>query len=261
MDDDISDSIRLRQLNLNLEAHLSDHRLSIVNIQLKYQEALNERGQFEHEARLAAVRADSLEKRIDTQAAEYAKLKEQNEALQVELATARAAMKDSVVPGVADMEILREENRTLQTDIQRLQKRIANNNNDLEYMRNNYHTASSAAATVTSELNEARVEMEKLRAKASSNRVEIHRIQQESEAAALLNQNRSLTVMIEELKREVEKKDAEMAAVMNGRRPTRGTSVPRSPRSKNYLSSPEKKSAVLSSARQQLLSQLLSSRD
>jgi len=69
-----------------------------------------------------------------------------------------------------------------------------------------------------------------LKRKASDNTVEIHRIQASNETKIYLARINELDAEKKELERELGKKNEELKTIMNGRRSTRGTSVPRSPR-------------------------------
>ena len=84
----------------------------------------------------------------------------------------------------------------------------------------------------------AQLEIEKLRVKASENSVKIHEIQRSNEIASHVGTIRQLRAEKIGLEKELEKKAAELSALMNGRRPTRGTSVPRSPRMGGAVPSP-----------------------
>ena len=97
-------------------------------------------------------------------------------------------------------------------------------------MRKNYQTASSAASEMRIELEDLKTLNESLSRKASANTVEIHRIQASSNTKEYME-------MIEAAKREkamlewqLEKRNGELQGLLNGRRPTRGSSVPKSPR-------------------------------
>jgi chromosome segregation ATPase len=196
----------------------------------RYQEALNERGEFEHIKSKAVEAQEKATKERDSRLAELIKLREQNAMAESELAEARKALSSSAVPEVAEFSKLRDEVVQVRNENERLQKRIANMQNDLEYAQNEYQNCLTAAANSASELRELQVETERLRAKADANIVQIHEIQSRNDAAAYVKRIRELKIMNEELERQLETKAEELRALMNGRRATRGTSVPRSPR-------------------------------
>lgn len=101
---------------------------------------------------------------------------------------------------------------------------------EMDYMRGHYQTASSAAADARSEIDELKEENGVLARKASNNALEIHKIQSSEEIKQLMDRIDELQASNVEMDRELERKNEELRTLMNGRRSTRGTSVPRSPR-------------------------------
>jgi chromosome segregation ATPase len=220
----------IRQINQDLETRCQDYESSIASIQPKYQEALNDRGRFEHELNLALLRQTNLRKDLDNKDAELTKLREQKTALDAELTDARAALSSSSIPEIAEMGKLKEELAKERSEKERLQKRLTNMQGDLEYMRNNYQNSSTMAAEHASENQALQAEVAELREKAKENTVRIHEIQESAEIEEYVRRIRELKEENGELERELERKSEELKALMNGRRATRGTSVPRSPR-------------------------------
>jgi chromosome segregation ATPase len=213
-----------------LESRINDYETSVAFIQPKYQEALNDRGHFEHEIRESLGRETMIKKKHDARVEELTKLKEAKEAADAELAAARTTLATSAIPEVAELEKMRQEAGEMNEKNDRLQKRVTNMQNDLDYMRTNYQNASSSASESASELLSARAEIEILRAKADENRARIHEIQRSNEISELVKRVKQFKAENGELERELEKRGEELKALMNGRRATRGTSVPRSPR-------------------------------
>ena len=199
-------------------------------MQPKYQEALNDRDRFEYDMREAASRASTLQQRLDLRVSELNKLKEEKAASDAELAAARAALAGSAIPEVAELGRMREEVVAVRAENERLNKRITSMLNELEYMRTNYQQASSAAAEAVSDLNDVKAELNAAQQKASDNAVRIHEIQASSEITQHLARIRELEAEKAATEWELEKKSEELKAMLNGRRATRGTSVPRSPR-------------------------------
>jgi chromosome segregation ATPase len=226
---DASDA-ELRDQNQQLESRCADLEKSIQAIQPKYQEALNDRDRYEHEMKEASARSTTLQQRIDVRIAELAKLTEQKTASDAELEAARSALAGSAIPEVAELSRLKEEAATSRAETERLNKRITSMQSELEYMRTNYQQASSAAADAVSELNDVKAELAAAEVKASDNARRIHEVQASSEIKHLLLRIRELEAEKAEAEWELEKKSDELKAMLNGRRTTRGTSVPRSPR-------------------------------
>ncbi|KUJ17317.1 uncharacterized protein LY89DRAFT_733175 [Mollisia scopiformis] len=202
---------QLRRINIDLESRCSDYETSIKHIQPKYQEALNDRGHFEHGAKEALVRETETRKRLATKEAEVEKLKEKNAAMALELSTAQKALASSEIPEVAEMAKMREEVAKVNTENERLQRRLVNMQNDLEYMRSNYQNSSSSAAEAASELRDIKEINVGLQAKADENRVRIHEIQRDEVASMHLATIKTLKSDVERLEKENEKMSDEIA--------------------------------------------------
>ncbi|KAF4632195.1 hypothetical protein G7Y89_g5928 [Cudoniella acicularis] len=187
----------LRQRNESLEARCKDLESSIREIQPKFQEALNDQGKETAEEELKAVRIQ---------------------------------LSSSTVPEIAEFNKIADELRAENTVKERLEKRILSIQNEVEFLRNQYQTTSSAAAEKSKQLERVQEELEKAQEKADENKVRIHEIYNSSEVQQHLDRIKDMTAENEELERELEKKSEEVRALMNGRRQTRGASVPRSPR-------------------------------
>ncbi|KAE9364621.1 hypothetical protein N431DRAFT_388862 [Stipitochalara longipes BDJ] len=220
----------LRQMNQDLETRCQDYESSIASIQPKYQEALNDRGEFEHENNLAKIRQTHLLKELETKDAEVTKLRDLKATVEKELAEARTALSSSSIPEIAEMGKLKEELLQEKSEKERLQKRLTNMQGDLEYMRNNYQNSSTLAAEHASENQALQTELAKLKEKDKRDMVRIHEIQKNNELKEYSRRIKELKEENSGLERELEKKQDELKALMNGRRATRGTSVPRSPR-------------------------------
>lgn len=220
----------LRQLYERSVAKCNDLDESIQSIQRKYQDALNDRGSAQHDLNEALSEQATLRQRFDARVAELAKVREEKAAINAELIAAREALATSAIPEIAEFNTLKDELRAARGEYERSQKKITNMQSEIEYMRGHYQTASSAAADAQSEVDGLREQIETLSRKASDNAREIHLIQSSEEIKQYLERIDQRDATIGELEKELEKKSEELRMVMNGRRSTRGTSVPRSPR-------------------------------
>jgi chromosome segregation ATPase len=199
-------------------------------IQPKYQQALNDRGEFEHKITEILDRENRLRKNYESRVAELSKVREDKAAIEAVLSAAREALSTSAIPEIADFNKLKDELQAQRIENERLQKRISNMQSEIEYMRGNYQTASSLGADLANEVTELKEENAILSRKASDNARRIHEIQASSEIRQYLARIDELENQLAESNREVEKKNEELKSLLNGRRATRGTSVPRSPR-------------------------------
>jgi chromosome segregation ATPase len=221
---------QLRRRVKSLETRLADHVSSINKIQPKYQEALNERAKFQLERDAALAQTTTTMERIEARIAENMKLKEQNASLSAELSASRDLLAGSSVPEIAELEKAHEEARALQSDKEKLERRVLSMNRDFEFTRDSYQKASSSAAELAAELASAHAEIEILKRKASDNIVRIAEIQRTNETAEREARIDELEGMLIEREQELYRKGEELKIKTNGRRETRGTSVPQSPR-------------------------------
>jgi chromosome segregation ATPase len=220
----------LRQSIKNLEEDLKDQKATIKKIQPKFLQALNDRGRFESERDAARSRVKILTERLDARNAEVSKLKEVTVALKIELTTVRSALANSSVPEAAELAKAQAEINTLQADKERLEKRISTMQRDFEFTRESYQKASSAAAELGNELSVLNDEKNNLRRKASENMIRIAEIQRSNETKEREARIEELEAQLKDRELELWKKHEELKARTNGRRETRGTSVPQSPR-------------------------------
>lgn len=214
----------------SLEDRLADHVSSINKIQPKYQEALNERAKFQLERDTAVAQATTITERIEVRNATIAELKAEKASISAELSAARELLSGSSVPEIVELEKAREEMRRAQAEKETLERRFASLTRDFEFTRDSYQKQLSSGAELGSELNSAREEIEILRRKSSDNIVRIAEIQRHNETAEREARIDELEILLAEREHELYRKGEELKIKTNGRRETRGTSVPRSPR-------------------------------
>ncbi|KAK4071510.1 uncharacterized protein Triagg1_6171 [Trichoderma aggressivum f. europaeum] len=117
-----------------------------------------------------------------------------------------------------------------QSKVSLLEKRLENAHKDADYIRNLYQDAASTASGLKSENNQLRSQNEELAKKASENFVKIHEIQKRDTANMFVAQVAELNLQIQQRERELDLANEELRQLKNGRRETRQSSVPRSPR-------------------------------
>lgn len=171
-----------------------------------------------------------MRQRYGARTAELTKIRGDKAVTDAELSAARKALSSSTIPAIAEFNKLEDELNAMRAENLRLQKRVANMQSEIEYMRGNYQTASSAAADVANEVLALKEENAVLARKASDNAKQIHLIQASSEIKQHLDHIEEIENQKAELERELNKKSEELKTLLHGRRATRATSVPRSPR-------------------------------
>ncbi|RKF62924.1 putative 60s ribosomal protein l4-a [Golovinomyces cichoracearum] len=229
--------IELDQTNLELEVRCLDFESSFKLIQPKYQEAINDRGLFEHEKELALGREKSLRQTLESKEKQLAKTQEENVKILQDLKTAQEALSNSKIPEIAELQKMRLEITVLKTENERLQKQIKLKDSDYDYMQTNYQKVSTSAASLAQQIRYQEDEMKALKIKAGENAFRINQIQSENAINDLQLMIRGLRAEKIELERHVEKLSEQYNAIMCGHPNTRGSSVPRSPRLNACVSS------------------------
>lgn len=233
----------LRQVNQELQMRFFDIENSIKIIQPKFQEALNDRALFEYQKEQAIREENRTRCTLELREAELNRVREENTVISNELKDARKARLNSEVPEISELERMRCELSALRTDFELLQKQKKTMDSDFEYLKSNYQTASTSAASLTQQILSQKKEIEALKIKASENAVKIHQTQRDNTLSRLKFIIRGLRAEKLELERHVEKiseqqqQQQHSATTYNSGRPnTRGNSVPRSPRLSACLS-------------------------
>ncbi|TAQ86428.1 hypothetical protein B7494_g5239 [Chlorociboria aeruginascens] len=227
----------LRQRIDSLEARCTDYESSIQAIQPKYREALNDQGQFKQSMDLAVAREKKLNERYEARVNEITKLREEKTALTTELTTARDSLSTLSIPEIAEANQLKEELRKSQSEIERSQKRYDSLQQQMEYTREHYQQASTAAADANRKIHELEEERILLLQKSSENSVLIHHAYQSNAISELTTMNNQLRAELKERDRCLDKAKEDLR-LLGHKRATRGTSIPRSPRMVGVTSSP-----------------------
>jgi len=222
----------------SLEARLKDYISTIKKLEPRLLQAIADRRKFQAERDAAKSQAVTLTQSIEARVTEIVKLKEDKLNLEKELATARTALTNSTIPEIAQLAQTQEQLRTLQIDKERLEKRILNMQKDFEFTRDSYQKASSYTTELRNELEELKEENAVLQRKASENTVRVAEIQRANEAKEREERIDELEALLRDRDQELRKKTEELKIKTNGRRETRGTSVPRSPRMGSGAMSP-----------------------
>lgn len=209
---------------------LRSHERTVKKIQPKYMEALRDRGTFEIQRDTAVQQSKAMQTQLETSKATVANLKEEKKALEAKLGEATAALANSSIPEVARLAQAEEQVKEEQKKSKSLEKRLASIQNDVDYMRNAYQTASNQAASLGAENTQLTDRIKELEKLASENLVKVHQINAQLEGRQYRHMWEDETALRRERERELERVREELRVLKNGRRETRQASVPRSPR-------------------------------
>lgn len=199
-----------------------------VNIAPKYQQAIKESADARTNLKAVSERNEALLKRAEQRDTEIQKLKEEKTTMQTELNAARTAMSGSAIPEVAELGKKDEEIRSLRETIERQEKKTASAEKLVEFVREEYQKASTAAADANNELSTKDAIIADLSRKADDNRVICAQAQAASEREESDLRISELEALLQDREDELVRKREELK-VRSSRRETRGVSVPRSP--------------------------------
>ncbi|KAI1154329.1 hypothetical protein F4825DRAFT_448655 [Nemania diffusa] len=219
-----------RQLSDRAQKEVTNYAASINKIQTRYMDALEERGIFEADCRTAQEQASVLGTSLDSCRAEIATLKATRTELERKLAEANDALLHSSNPDLIKMAELEKNFTTAKAEVQRLEKRLVVLQSDQDYSKNLYDRASQRATELAAENRTYEKEIQGLRRKADENIVEVNKVQSRNEVRELAQQVKEQKAIGREREVELNRVKEELKALKNGRRETRQSSVPRSPR-------------------------------
>ncbi|KAI1117179.1 hypothetical protein F5Y14DRAFT_403425 [Nemania sp. NC0429] len=219
-----------RQLSDRAQKEVNSYVSSINNIQTRYMEALQDRGIFEADCKIAQEQASVLGNSLESCRTEIATLKATRTELEKKLATANDALLHSSTPDLVKLAELDRDLNKAKADVQRLENNKVVMQSDTDYMKNKYTEASQRATELAAENRGLEKTIEELRRKADENVVEVNRVQSRNELRILTQQLKEQKSLVREHVTELNRVREELKSAKSGRRETRQSSVPRSPR-------------------------------
>ncbi|KAL6889650.1 hypothetical protein HDV57DRAFT_508014 [Trichoderma longibrachiatum] len=210
----------------SLEKRVKEYEKTTHRIYETERVALQDRSRFESEKRKIEAAMQSAAAQAEREAE-----KARKKIAELEATVARLTQ-DPNASDPQDTPLARSENllQEAQAKITMLEKRLENAHKEADYIRSTYQDAASRASELQSENNQLRKQNEDLRGKAAENSVRIHEIQERNTAHIYLQQIAELRAQIQSREMELERAREELRQLKNGRRETRQSSVPRSPR-------------------------------
>ncbi|KAJ5512188.1 Histone deacetylase complex subunit 2/3 [Penicillium fimorum] len=199
-------------------------------LQHRYESRTNELHATRKERDRVTETKPSLEQRVEKQKETISSLKEERAELKRELDEARQALKDGGGSS-AELEIAREEIRRLAKENSNLERKAEFEKNQAEYTREQYQTASTAAAQSGTETRRLATENEKLKRKAESNAVQLSELHMKNESVRHLARIEELELILATRDEFLRRKEDELREIRKNRPSTRSTSTqPRSPK-------------------------------
>ena len=200
---------------------------SLGELQYRYESKSSQARQLQY-TRDELVEASKTAKwKIIQKDAEITRLTNSRAKLEQEVDEARMALQSSTVPTVAELETVNAELRSLRAASAALEKKVAAQNQDFEYMRQQYQQASTAAAEAVTQVSRLETELAAAQQKASGEATQLAEINRRSDlqqAHARIEQLKLETASRERL---LQKQGDELRDARRGRGGvvTRGSSV------------------------------------
>ncbi|KAK5257263.1 hypothetical protein LTR16_001159 [Cryomyces antarcticus] len=198
--------------------------------QTSQEEQKREISKFRREQEEAAAAHAALLKRFETQATAVTNLKEERRTLNEELAAARQANLSEDAPHRMELELLKNEAAKHLYEKEKLERRLRSSETEKEFFRSSYQDASNKAAALAAENATLTRQVAALTRRVNSDIAKVHQMTHDNANRKTEEENRRLRQTIADRDELLAKKEADIAAATQGRRGTRGTSVPMSSR-------------------------------
>ena len=195
-----------------------------------YEAALKDRSKFEAEALKCKEDQKAAEAELEAEKAKTASFQQKSMDLEMQMREMRAAMEEHANPDISKIAVLEKRVEELEQQAQKEEKRASNACGDLEFARQQYQNATKAASELGIKNMELEKEKQELETKASENLRRIHEVNTKGQGTSLMRQLKEKDLMIRDRESAVRRLEEQLAVLWNGRRETRQSSVPRSPR-------------------------------
>jgi chromosome segregation ATPase len=183
-------------------------------------------------------------------------LREEKRAIQAELEKSQEALRASAVPEAAEIAKAHEKARNATEEASRANGRVSSLASEVEYLRSSYQEASSAAVEASTEITDLKAQIQILSRKASGETARLRQLMEAEHTRVLERENEELRLRLVEREEALMKKEEEIktlaargrGGVTGGGMMTRASSVPRSPRPLSRAASPLPSSSPMLSA-------------
>ncbi|KAK3679809.1 hypothetical protein LTR78_000185 [Recurvomyces mirabilis] len=223
----------LRNMLRDAQTRLDDHVEAISKLQYRFEEQradlvtrTAERDSALMTAAKAVERMQSNQNRLEVIQANAAETG-------VQLAQANMRLLDHTIPERAEIERVRSEAHQARSEKEQIEKRLERLNQEHEYLRSIYQTASQSAQNQSSQNTDLENALAVAQNKATSEQARLRSMGYDAQTTLLRDENKRLKVMLKDREAAIKFKEEELTRLkeaQRGRMGTRGTSVPRSPR-------------------------------
>ncbi|KAJ5280309.1 hypothetical protein N7478_005681 [Penicillium angulare] len=213
-----------------MRSRFQDMEKALSTLQHRYESRTSDLHKTRQERDSITNSKASLEQRVEKSREDVTKLKEERTQLQAELEATRQELKEGGGT-LAEIETAREENRRLTKEIASLERKADYERNQAEYTREQYQTASNAAAQAGNELRQLQSENEALKRRVESDVCTLREITNKSDSERHIARITELELTLVSRDDFIRKKEDELREIRKNRPSTRSTSTqPRSPK-------------------------------
>ncbi|KAJ5795214.1 Histone deacetylase complex subunit 2/3 [Penicillium paradoxum] len=221
---------RLKAALVRANSRCKELEKALGDLQHRYESRTNDLHATRKERDRATETKTSIEQRVEKQKETISSLKEERTELKNELDEARRTLKGGG-DSSAELETAREEVRRLTKENSNLERKAEFEKNQSEYIREQYQTASTAAAQAGTETRRLTAENETLKRKANSNITQLHELHMKDDNARHLARIEELEAVLATRDEFLRRKEDELREIRKNRPSTRSTSTqPRSPK-------------------------------
>ncbi|KAI1259375.1 hypothetical protein F5Y18DRAFT_420765 [Xylariaceae sp. FL1019] len=221
---------QLRKLSERAQQEVNNHVATENTIQRRYMEALEDRGNFEAACKTAKKEASHFSANLDSARAEIALLKDTRAELTKKLAEVNATLLVSSIPELSRMAELEKDLAAAKAQIASLEKKATIAEVERDQIRTTYNQATQRAMETSAENRAYDQQVKSLQRKADETITEANTIQSTDNSRELQRLLAERDTLLRQRELENTRLREELKAARNGRRETRQSSVPRSPR-------------------------------
>lgn len=236
---DLNETVRrLQSLLLTAQTSLAEHKHDLSELQYRHEDQRAQLVELTRKNEDAIDTAQKAVNRMTEGATTTSALRVENRALKEDLKIAKDALGDHSIPERAAFEQQRIALEQVQKEKADLEKRLKSQQGDLDYMQEMYQNTSSTAQKLGITNQELQNSLNHEQNRATGERIRAKEMTLDARAQNLSKENKQLKAKIREQTDALTRKDKELSLLREasrGRMGTRGSSLPRSPRTGSPL--------------------------
>lgn len=218
--------LKAEEMAIYTEARLKEIRQSLGDLQYRYETRTKQVHELKRSTQKLHLDLETSNQRLEKLQTDTMALKDQWLQLQEELRETRDALKSSAVPGVAELEVAREQARAATSQVQQLQTSLNNLRRDFDFTGSQYQDASTKAADLAAQVSELESANAELKRRASDERRNLAGLNYREDKKRDLTKIAELEAELANRESVLRRVEEEVKALRKGRGvQTRGSSV------------------------------------